>query len=139
VKLPDGWKSNYLKLLRGWEFTKYTPGPDGLNESNDVGVRELSDTDPRNADDFAAKLKEKDFLDIGKVWTQVTERGRLPDGFYVKGVVADTEDRRQKPALGLVVVRKVGGLTLRCKSSNLRSEALRTEAIELVTSARFGP
>jgi hypothetical protein len=134
--LPPGWKADYSKFLQAWDFTKFTPGPNGLNESNRLTVME--EADPLAVDAFAEKLKEKDFLSIDQVWTEVTEKGKLPDGWFIKGVVTNYRDKNDKPRLGLVVMREVGGVKLRCKSTDLRSEDLRKEALDLCRSLFFG-
>jgi hypothetical protein len=134
--LPEGWKADYNKFLRAWDFTKYTPGPNGLNESNRLTV--IEEAEPLTADAFAEKLKEKDFLSIDQVWTEITEKGQVPDGWFIKGVVTAYRDKNEKSRLGLVVVRDVAGVKLRCKSTDLRSEALRKEALDVCRSLKFG-
>jgi hypothetical protein len=135
--LPAGWKADYNKFLQAWDFTRCTPGPNGLNESNRLTVME--EADPLPLDVFAEKLKEKDFLNIDQLWTEFTEKGKLPDGWYIEGVVTNYRDKNEKPHLGLVVVRDVAGVKLRCKSTDLRIEDLRKEALELCRSLKLGP
>jgi hypothetical protein len=138
VQLEPGWKAEYQKFFNSWTIEKYTPGKDGFNESNRLTVRRLLGGEPTEVDAFAAKLKEKDFLDIGYQWTDVTAKGKLADGFFVKGWTRDHTVKDAKPVLGLVMVRDVAGGKLCGTSSSLRNEAVRTEALEMFQKAILG-
>jgi hypothetical protein len=137
AKLPTGWKSEYSKFLRSWTFEKYTPGASGLNESNRLRVSTFLDG-PTTAEDYAEKLKKKDFVDIEYVFTTITAKEKLPDGFIIQGEVSNYKSAKEKPRLGLVMVRDLGGVPVICQSTSLRSEELRKEAIALFGSAKLG-
>jgi hypothetical protein len=92
---------------------------------------------PTDAATYAEKLKEEDFDDYLRVYTEITETGQLPDGFFITGLVQDQGAPDSPPGLGLVMVRRVDGLRIRCKGSNLADEAIRTEAMEIFKSAGF--
>jgi hypothetical protein len=138
VKAPAGWKSDYARFLQSWTFEKYTPGPGGLNESSRVRVAESGDVFA-SADAHAEKLKQKDYVDIEYVFTEITAKESLPDGYLIKGVVRNHKDAKEPSRLGLVMVRTLDGVKVTASSASLRSEALRDEAIQLVRSARLPP
>src|SRR5262249_45204739 len=66
-----------------------------------------------------------------------TEKGELPGGFYLKGEVQYEGD--ESPELGLVMVRRINGATVRCRSAKFDKQALkkglRKEAIDLFRTA----
>jgi hypothetical protein len=55
----------------------------------------------------------------------------------ITGVVANHKDSKEKPRLGLVMVRKVGDLWLTATSTSLRKDGLRQEAVELFQSVKL--
>ena len=70
----------------------------------------------------------------------------LPDRTrpLVQGVVKRFSDPKTPPILGLVAVREINGLKVRCYSANLRTtkdrpEGSREELLEMFKSAKFGP
>jgi hypothetical protein len=138
VKLPEGWQGDYNKF-RGWTFTRTAPGLDGKEEHR-IDVR-LFDDPGADVEGYAAKLKQRDFLDFDPdhYFAQITDTQKRPDGFVITGVVKSSTGVKEKPRLGLVMVRDLGGVKLRCASTQLYSDAVRQEAIELFQSARIGP
>jgi predicted Zn finger-like uncharacterized protein len=136
VKLPSGWKADYHKFLESWDFEKYTPAASGLNESSVLRVATVID-EPADVNAYAEKLKQKDYIDLEYAFTEITAKEKLPDGFLVKGVVSNYKNTKEKPRLGLAMIRTLGGVRVYCVSTSLRSEALRQEAIELFKSARL--
>jgi hypothetical protein len=135
VKLPTGWKSNYVKFLQSWDFEKYTPNETGF-DSNTVRVAPASD-EPADVDAYAEKLKQKDYANIEYVFTEITGKEKLPDGFIVKGLVSNYKNPKVQPRLGLAMIRTIGGVRVHAVSTSLRIEAVRQEAIELLKSARL--
>jgi outer membrane biosynthesis protein TonB len=133
VRLPTDWTAAFDKDSKSWVYEKETPG--AKTEINRLRLAELPG-DPGPADAYAAKLKQKDFVDPGSVFTEVTQKRKLPDGFLITGVVANHKDPTEKPRLGLVMVRKVGDLWLTLSSTSLRKDGLRQEAVELFQSAK---
>ena len=138
VKLPPGWQANFNKSLREWKLEKHTRTADGIDQPNTLRLSELRGDTPETLDAYAARLKEKNWHDFGFFWPQITEQSTLPDGFVIKGLVQDHTDPSAPPRFGLVMVREICALKVRCKGTNLRSEAIRQEAMELFKTAAFG-
>jgi predicted Zn finger-like uncharacterized protein len=136
VKLPTGWKANYNKFLQSWDFEKYTPAPSGFNEANSLRVATVID-EPADVDAYAEKLKQKDYIDLEYVFSKITAKEKLPDGFLVKGEVSNYKNSKEQPRLGLAMIRTIAGVRVYGVSTSLRSEPLRQEAIELFKSARL--
>jgi hypothetical protein len=134
VKRPVGWTASYNKFL-GWTFAR-GPVASGPFDPDHLRVEEAPG-DARDAETYAARLLEKDFLDANYVFTEITEKGKLPDGFLIKGVVGSTRSKREKPRLGLVMVREVGGVRLMAAAFHLRDEPAREEAVEMFRGARL--
>jgi hypothetical protein len=135
--VPDGWQAHYNKFLPAWQLTK--PSPTGRVDAEVLRIEECP-PDARTAADYAARLKEKDFLNIDVPgWVEVGDTGELPDGFFFKGVVKKYGNAKTPPVLGLLAVRDLGGLKVRCFSANLRNEASRDEALEAFRGAKVGP
>ena len=100
--------------------------------------------DVRTASVYAENLKKKDFLNVDVPgWLEIGDKGDLPDGFYFKGVVKKF-GAATPPIVGLVAVREIGGLKVRCYSANLRTtkenpEGSREELLQMFRAAKFGP
>lgn len=137
LTLPEGWKAEYQRFSQTWELEKYTPAAGGLRESSNVAIDRLPDDAPATPDAYAEKLKVKDFQGIGYAWSEITEKKALPDGFLITGQVRDYEDKTAPPRLGLVMVRTIDGVKVRCSSGRLRSQALREEAMQILKTAGF--
>jgi hypothetical protein len=137
---PAGWEARYNKFqggVGGWAVTK--PPPTALSEAEQVRVEECP-ADARSPADYAAHLKDKDFLNVDLPgWVEVGPKEDLPDGFVFKGVVKKYAEKKTPPVLGLLVVRDIAGLKVRCFSANLRGEKSRDEALEIFKAATFGP
>lgn len=141
VELPDGWAGDFNKFKNRWTFKKVTASSSGAAQENTLEIGELSE-EAKSADAYAERVRARDFLEIdsdftGYAFVEVAEKQTLPDGFVILGSARNWNRRGEKPQLGLVVVREVGGVKLRCVSPNLRDEALRREALEVCRSARF--
>lgn len=134
---PEGWKVEYSTYRFAWLVTKPPPTPRSQEEV--VRIEECP-ADAQTPAAYAAGLKEKDFLEPETPgWASAGDKGDLPDGFLFKGVVKKYDNPKTPPILGLVAVREINGLKVRCYSANLRSEASRDEALELFKGAKFGP
>jgi hypothetical protein len=137
LAVPGGWQANYNKFLSAWTVTKPPPTP--RSDAELLRIEECP-ADARTAADYAARLKEKDFLFVDLPgWVEVGKKEELPDGFVIKGVVYKPSNPKSPPTLGLVVVREVAGLKVRCFSANLRGEKSRDEVLEMFKGATFGP
>jgi hypothetical protein len=137
LAVPGGWKANYNKFLPGWVVTK--PPPTERSEAEEVRIEECP-ADARTPAEYAAHLKEKDFLNVDVPgWVEVGRPEDLPDGFVIKGVVKKFGNPKTPSTLGLIAVRDIGGLKVRCFSANLRSEKSRDEVLEMLKGATFGP
>jgi hypothetical protein len=140
LKVPAGWDARYNKYLGGvggWIVTK--PPPTARSEGEEARIEECP-ADTRTPSDYAAHLKEKDFLNVDLPgWVEVGQAEDLPDGFVIKGAVKKYPDKKTPPLLGVVAVRDLGGLKVRCFSAGLRSEKSRDELLEMFKGATFGP
>lgn len=138
LTLPAGWTLDYNNILEDWTAEKYVPQADGTNAMvARVYLDKLPDDAPEKLDAYANKLKQKDFQDYSYVYTTITEQGKLADGFAIKGLVVDYSVKKSKPELSFVMVRSIQGMKLRCRSGTLVSDAVRTEAMNLCSTARF--
>jgi hypothetical protein len=135
LTLPTGWKARQNRFLKSWDVWK---GADATPPERDVVRIELCPTDAQTAAVNAALAKAKGEPDFDGGWREVGEKQALPDGFYIFGTVRATAEPKAGPLLGLVAVREVDGLKLRCRSSNLRDETSRAEALELFRGAKLG-
>jgi hypothetical protein len=136
LMVPGGWQANYNKFSQAWTVTKPPPTP-----RSDAEVMRIEEcpADARTPADYAAHLKGKDFLFVDwPAWVEVGKVEALPDGFVIKGVVKKYGNPKTPPVLGLVVVREIGGLKVRCFSATLRGEKSRDEALEMLKGATFG-
>ncbi len=136
---PRGWEANYNKFLGGeggWELKKAPPTP--RSDGEDIRI-EPCPKDALTPADYAAHLKEKDWLNVDVPgFIEVGAKEDLPDGFVIKGVVKKFPNPKTPPILGLVVVRDVGGVKVRCYSANLRGPDSLNEALEMFKGANFG-
>ncbi len=137
LAVPDGWTAHYNKFLNVWTVTKPPPTP--RSDAQVVRIEECP-ADARTPADYAAHLKEKDFLNVEEPgWAEVGEREDLPGGFAFRGVVKKFANAKTPPVLGLLAVREIDGLKVRCYSDNLRDEDSRTQALTMFKGATFGP
>ncbi len=135
LTLPTGWKAKQNRFLKCWDVWK---GADGTPPERDVVRIELCPAEAQTAAVNATLAKSKGEPDFDGGWKEVGEKQALPDGFYIFGTVRATPEPKAGPLLGLVAVREVEGLKLRCRSSSLRDETSRTEALELFRGAKLG-
>jgi hypothetical protein len=136
VKAPAGWDGDYNQNLSSWTYEKYLEVGDE-RKPNRVYVNKFSDDFPTKAKEFAAKLKEKDFLDASYVWTEVSEPEEIAGGWLLKGMAKDHTDKDAQPGLSFVGMREIGGQKLIVKSVRLANEDMRKEGIEILKSAAF--
>lgn len=133
----NGWDGDFNVNLKSWTYEKYTPAGDGSNTPNRFYIDVLPDDAPVAADDYAAKLGEKDWQDFGFEYSEIQSKDAIPDGFLIKGAVKETTDPNAKPEPGFVMVRDLGGTKVRCKSGGLVSDKLRDEAVAVCRSAKL--
>ena len=114
----------------------YTPGADGMNERNSLTINILPEDAPTDVEGYATKLQEKDFQDFGFKYTAIKDKTKLADGWLITGTAQGT-GADDKPEPGFVVVRDIGGAKVRCKSMTMKSEKIRTDAIELCKSLKL--
>ncbi len=140
LNVPAGWTAHYNPFSFMWTLTKPAPTP---RSSDEEFIIEECPADARTPEVYAAHLKEKDFLN-GDVpgFVEISDKGDLPEGFFFKGVVKKYPNARTPPILGLVAVRDISGLKVRCYSANLRTtkdrpEGFREELLEMFKEAKF--
>jgi hypothetical protein len=137
-KLPDGWKAQYSPILSGdWVIEKYITDAEGIGRRNSIFCYLLPDYRPSDFDAYAAKVKEQGFVSPAFVWTDVTSKEKLPDGFLIRG--AEKADGETKSEPTFVVVRNINGtyIYFTFGSERTPSETILTEAIDIAKSAHI--
>ncbi|PKN53913.1 MAG: hypothetical protein CVU56_29320 [Deltaproteobacteria bacterium HGW-Deltaproteobacteria-14] len=87
-----GFDTEYNEALDSWTAEKWTPNEDGGNDMTiRVYVYGWDSEWPTDAAAFAEKLKTKDYLDMGSVWT-VEKSEAFEGGWVVLGSSNDGED-----------------------------------------------
>lgn len=125
----QGWEGEFNQALESWTYEKYTPGKDGTNEPNRFYVDKFPEDRPAEVEVYADKLqKDPNFQDMGSLFTSVTAKEQLPNGWLIAGVQKDMSDKDDKGAPAFVLLRK--DLNVYCRGGVFKSEALRAEAIE---------
>jgi hypothetical protein len=133
---PYNWTEKYDPATKTWTWRTAHRTP--IEGNMQMLIDELPSRAPTSADAYVAKLKEKGFQEPGARYTGITEKGELPGGFYIKGEVQ--YEGEERPELGLVMVRKINGAIVRCRSAKfdkhvLKNDGLRLEAINLFQTA----
>ena len=131
-KIPTSfqdWDGTYNESLDSWSFMKFTTSDSGDDETSTFYVDSTSPGDVPSVDEYAKNLTKKDWLDFTFVWTAITSREKLPDGFVFVGMSKQYKDASAKPTPCFVVVRKFANTTLVCKG-DAATPALLAEAID---------
>jgi hypothetical protein len=135
---PRGWQANYNKFLGGtggWELKKPPPTP--RSEGENVRI-EPCPPDATAPADYAAHLKEKDWLNVDVPgFIEVGPKEDLPDGFVIKGVIRKFSNAKTPPVLGFVAVRDLAGMKVRCYGADLRSTESLDDTLEAFKAAKF--
>jgi hypothetical protein len=133
LTLPMGWEARYSVNLVEWTVTKGAP-PD----YPEVYITTILRTrEPRDLAEFAQKaLTNPDTRGMGYRWVKVTEKGELPDGFYVVGPVKLNTDKAPR-GTGFAMVRALGGQKLLFQCFKINDAAQRKEAMEWCKTASF--
>jgi predicted Zn finger-like uncharacterized protein len=112
IKFPVPRLAKYEPDSKRWVYSHQHNNNNGV-----FYVDVLPPGAPTNREGYAAKLLEKDFQEPGQQFTEITEKGDLPDGFFIKGVVK--HQARPRPEFGFVIVRKINGAFLRCRNGTV--------------------
>ena len=98
----------------------------------------VSDSDyPKDLGDFVEKLqKEGDHFTYGLYWTNVTKKGKLPDGYYVVGKLKLKSDKEAKRT-GFSIVRDLGGNKVVFECFRVDDDKQLQEAMDICKSAKF--
>jgi hypothetical protein len=83
---PFGWRAEYDKGQKRWTL-RTADRPAGVSAR--LYVDQLPADLPKDPDAYAAKLREAGAQDPGRKYMEVSEKGKLPDGFFVKGLVQE--------------------------------------------------
>lgn len=125
--LSAGWEGDYNSHLDSWTFEKYTPGKNG-NDPNRFYLDKFSSSAPRDAKDYAEKLKsDPNFQDMGYLFTSA-EIATLPNGWLITGQQKDVSKPKDPGQPAFVVFRE--DLNVLCRGGTFVNVALRSEAIE---------
>ena len=98
----------------------------------------VGDSDyPKDLGDFVEKLqKEGDHFIYGLYWTNVTKKGKLPDGYYVVGKLKLKSDKEAKRT-GFSIVRDLGGNKVVFECFSVDDDKQLQEAMDICKSAKF--
>jgi uncharacterized protein (TIGR03067 family) len=94
---------------------------------------------PKNLDDYIDRLqKSGDHFAYGVFWSEVTDKGKLGDGFYVVGKVKLKPDKEAK-GIGFSIIRDFDSekLIFESFSKYYEEDKLLKEALEICKSAKF--
>ncbi len=134
----ESWTKEYNEFLGGsWALYREAPLPNKDTVTEHLYVDFFKENNPQDLDSYAAKLKEENFLARGFVWTEITAKDKLADGFLIKGLSVLAKEKDKKPDLVFVMVRDISGAKFLFHSSGAVSDASRTEAIEMCKGAHF--
>ena len=124
-----GWQGEFNQTMKNWTYEKYTPGKGGINEPNRFYVDNFPEDRPAEVEAYADRLqKDKNFQDLGYLFTAVTTKEKLPNGWLIAGVQQDMGDAADKGSLAFVLLRS--DLNVYCRGGTFKSAATRTEAID---------
>lgn len=133
--LAEKWEGEFNQAMEDWTFEKYTPGPDGTNQPNRFYLSKFPDDRPRDVEAYAKALQtDKNFQDMGSLYTAVAAKEKLPAGWLITGTQKDMGDAEDKGSPAFVLYRE--DLGLYCRGSVFKTEALRAEAIEACKSLK---
>ncbi|HTU88810.1 MAG TPA: MJ0042-type zinc finger domain-containing protein [Gemmataceae bacterium] len=124
IKIPNARLAKYEPEQKRWVYSFR----DAVRATNGIfSIDVLPAGAPSERDAYAAKLLQKDFQEPGQQFTEIREKGDLPDGFFLKGVVKS--QARPKPEFGFVIVRKVNGAFLRCRSGTVANRPVSEDVL----------
>ncbi|HEY7312435.1 MAG TPA: hypothetical protein VH643_23930 [Gemmataceae bacterium] len=111
LKIPNPRLAKYEPDSKRWVYLF----PNPVRATNGMFyIDVLPPGAPTDRDAYAAKLLQKDPMGAGPPLAEITEKGDLPDGFFVKGVTNAPSGSKKEPAF--ILVRKVNGAFLRCRN-----------------------
>lgn len=125
IKIPNERLAKYEPESKRWVYAFYS----GVTATNGLFyIDVLPSGVPTRRDAFAEKLREKDFFDKGKQFSEISEKDDLPDGFFIKGAVKNAS--RPKPEFGFVIVRRINGAYLRCRSGTVADRPVKDDELQ---------
>jgi len=89
-----GFDGEYNEALDSWTYEKWEPQKDGTNENVvRIYVDGWQDDEwPKDADGFATKLGEPNFLDAGSKWPKIDAKTPFEGGWVITGETNDGTD-----------------------------------------------
>lgn len=126
------WQGRFSRTF-AWTFEKNT---DDANHGR-IYIGILDSDKPDQMEAYAKKMLEKNFVHTFYVFTEITEKSKLADGFVIKGRIVATDVKDAKPELGLVIVRTIAGVKVECRSGKLSNDAVQKEVIDLFKTGKF--
>ncbi len=125
----EGWEGEYNEALESWTFEKYTPAGDGTNSPNRFYVDFMADDAPADLEAYAEKLqKEKDFQDMGYLYTAIDKKEAIDGGWVIVGTAKDMGDDEDKGEPSFVLYRAEKNIY--CRGGTFVDAKLRDEALE---------
>ncbi|KAF3887849.1 MULTISPECIES: hypothetical protein [Nostocales] len=134
------WKADYNAAMDSWTLTQINL-PDSVSYNDtfaELFVSTFPDDAPTNVNAFAEKLKSSKFLDWGFVWTEVRIIESDSNGFLIRGIQMDTQDKAKKPVF--VMLRTIAGKKILFQSSFSPAPddlKILDKMIELAKTAKF--
>jgi hypothetical protein len=133
LEFAKGWEAKYSDVLQEWTVSKEAP-PD----YPDVYIQSfLTIREPKSLEDYVERIKKDvDMRGMGYIYAEVTEKGMLPDGYYVVGKVRLSTDKEAKNT-AFSIVRDLGGQKLCFMCFKISDPAQRKEAMDWCKAAKF--
>jgi hypothetical protein len=133
LALPKGWKAEYKEGSVEWIVEKNAPP----NYPTVYIAALLPTREPKDFADFVRKVQaENDPYGLGYRWSGVSEKGQLPDGYYVVGPVKLSTDKEAR-GTGLAILRALGGRKLLFECFKINDAAERKEVMDWCKAANF--
>lgn len=123
IKIPNPRLAKYEPESKRWvySFRNAVRATNGM-----FYIDLLPPGTPTNRDAYAAKLLQKD-AGAGPTLSEITEKGDLPDGFFIRGVTKEPISSKIEPAF--LLVRKVNGAFLRCRNGTVANRPVSEEEL----------
>lgn len=124
IKIPNPRLAKYEPESKRWVYSFRN----AVRATNGIFYIDLLPPGaPTDRESYATKLLQKDFQEPGQQFSEIGEKGDLPDGFFLKGAMKKQD--RPKPEFGFVIVRKINGAFLRCRNGVVANRPVSDEEL----------
>jgi uncharacterized protein (TIGR03067 family) len=130
--LPKGWEAKYSDAAI-WRVSYR-----GFDPSISA-IWMVSTRFPKDLDTFVTKLQDTDYFGNGMYLGTVTEKGKLPDGYFVVGKYKEGKAGKESKYVGIAMIRDFGGekLMFESFSTSYDDAKLLKEALDIAKTAAF--